>query len=109
MKTSLLFIIFVITVCFAFLAMDDRAESFNIREVTAGSVKQIRPHSIKILDDFNGGEVRVEIDPYTQYDNMQKLADLEEGDNVQVEYKTVHNKNTAITITKVPMGSEDTL
>ncbi len=107
MKINLLFTMFVIAVGVVFLAVSDRAESFNTRGVVAGSVKDIDPRSIKVSDDFDGGEVRVEIDPNTRYSNMQRLSDLEEGDNVQVEYQTARNKNTAIIITRVPMESED--
>jgi len=109
MGMSPLFTIFVILVASAFLIMCDQAKSLDITTITEGTVKEAKTGYIKILDDRDGKEIRIAIDSNTVYDNVQKQTDLKAGDMVQVEYQVSHDKNQAISITKIEMENEDNM
>jgi len=101
MNANLLFTIIMILAGFSFLAMSDPADSLDITKVVEGTVKATKANTIDVLDDSKSKDTRIAIDSNTVYDNVQKLSDLKIGDKVQVEYQTVHNKDIAITITKM--------
>jgi hypothetical protein len=101
MQTNLAYTVFMIMAGLAFLSVNDRAESLDIKKIIQGTVKEAKGNSIKIIEDSDGKEVPVTIDSNTVYDNVQKLADIKAGDMVQIEYQEDHSKSTAIMITKI--------
>jgi Domain of unknown function (DUF5666) len=109
MKTNLVYTAFMIMAALAFLSVNDRAESLDIKKIIQGTVKEAKGNSIKIIEDSDGKEVPVAIDSNTVYDNAQKFTDIKAGDKVQIEYQENHNKSTATMITRIETGNEDNL
>jgi len=101
MKMNLLFTAFMVLAAIAFLFVSDRAESLDITKIIQGTVKEAKVDSITIKNSADGKEIRIAINSYTVYNNVQRLTDLKQGDKVQVEYQAGHNINIATTITKI--------
>lgn len=99
----------MVMVALAFLSVNDRAQPLDIKKITQGTVKAAKGNFIMIVQDSDGKEVRIAIDPNTVYDNVQKLTDIKAGDMVQIEYQEAQHKGVATLITKIETGSEDSL
>jgi Domain of unknown function (DUF5666) len=106
---NLLCTTFMMMVALAFISVNDRVEAVDITKIIQGTVQEIKNNSISIIEDTDGKEVKTAIDSNTVYDSVQKLTDLKVGDRVQIDYKTNLNKRTAITITKIEAGGEDSV
>ena len=101
MNINLLFTVFLIVAGIAFLAASDQARSLDITKSIQGTVKEEKAGFIVILENSDGKMVKIAADPNTVYNNVQQMADLKAGDKVQVDYQSVQDKKTAITITKM--------
>jgi hypothetical protein len=85
----------------SFFSLNAQSQVLDTTKVAQGIVKEVKLNSIKILCAADNSVFVATIDSNTVYDNVQKLTDLKAGDEIQVNYKINHDKNIAITVTKM--------
>jgi hypothetical protein len=71
------------------------------KKTVEGPIKEATAGYVRMIDQLKGTDLTIEVDPQTRYQGVRRPTELQEGDQVNIQYSENDLKKTAAKVTKL--------